>query len=74
MKSWSNATFNELCRFERDNIEVGGGWSIMTDTYNVWLSKQQVGEWPTDKIEVPRAVFNRMVKQYLKPRKLVRKG
>ena len=71
-KSWQNCTFSELCRMERDNINVGSEWSIMTDSYSVWITKQKSGEAPTEAVGMTRRMFNALLRQYLKPRAFVR--
>jgi hypothetical protein len=71
MKTFGNATFDELCAFRSDHGNVGD-WSIMTDTTVVWISDQAVGHEVRQSIEIPRSVFNRLVKAYLKPRRPIR--
>lgn len=39
-------------------------WRIHTDGYRVWLAKQKVGESPTDHIEVPKGIFDRLLTMY----------
>lgn len=72
MKTFANASFDELCAFRTDHAEIGD-WSIMTDTTVVWLSEQQIGHNVKQTVEIPRAVFNLLVKAYLKQRKCIRK-
>jgi len=47
----------------RDHTEVGD-WCLMTDTDVVWISQQKIGEDRTQHIEIPRAVFNRLLVWY----------
>jgi hypothetical protein len=54
---------NAVCELRRDHYEFGD-WSIMTDGYRVWISKQKVGESPTDRIEVPKPIFDKMFDSY----------
>jgi hypothetical protein len=48
-----------------DNVEVGD-FSIMTDATTVWLSEQTVGEAPTQKFEIDRSTFNKLILWYTK--------
>jgi len=57
---------NDVCSLRRDNYECGD-WSIMTDGYRVWISKQKMGESRTDHIEVPKAIFDKLFDCYGKP-------
>jgi hypothetical protein len=41
MKTFANASFDELCAFRTDHAEIGD-WSITRDTIVVWLSEQQI--------------------------------
>jgi len=70
--SVSVASENELCRVRRGNISAAD-FSIMTDSYTVWLSEQKMGEQQKQHIEMPRATFNKLIRWYLKPQKFVRK-
>ncbi len=62
-------TPDEVCRLRRDHYEIGG-WSIMTDGVRVWISQQVVGEKCTDHIEVPKAIFDRLIARYERPQNL----
>jgi len=67
--SLRTANFATLVKLPRDHYEVGD-WSIMIDGYGtVWISKQKLGYPPTDHIEIPRKVFNRLVDAYQHERK-----
>lgn len=57
----SIATHAQLAKLSHDNVCVGD-FSIMTDTTVVWLSEQAKGENPRQKIEIPRDVFNKLIK------------
>ena len=39
-------------------------WRIMTDGIRVWISQQRIGEAPTDRIEVPKGIFDRLLALY----------
>lgn len=56
-----------ICKLKRDNYDVGP-WSIMTDGRTVWISKQKVGEKPTDQIAIPKHIFDRLLACYEKPK------
>jgi Holliday junction resolvase RusA-like endonuclease len=58
-----------LCKMPRDNLTVGDFW-ILTDGYTVTICQQKTGHSPTEKVHVPRATFNRMVRWYTKPVKV----
>lgn len=57
---------DDVCKLRRDNYEHKD-WSIMTDGYCVWISKQKVGEDRTHHIEVPKAIFDKLFDSYGKP-------
>lgn len=57
------ATKEEICEMLFDNVEVGD-FSIMTDAATVWLSEQAMCEMPRQQIEMPRAIFNKLIKWY----------
>ena len=61
----------QLCRIRRDNIETKD-FSIMTDSYTVWLSEQKMGEAQKQHIGMPRAIFNKLIRWYLRPQKAIR--
>lgn len=71
--SYAPATCNEtqLCRIRRDNKDAGD-FSIMTDSYVVWLSEQKMGENRKQHIEIPRKEFNKLIQWYLRPQVAVR--
>jgi hypothetical protein len=70
-KSWRNATYDELCRMDRDNVSYGDFW-IVTDTNEITIAKQKMGESCQASVSIPRRVFNRFVDQYLKEREVAR--
>lgn len=57
---------------ERDNWQFGE-WSILCDGYRVYLSCQPRGEPPSQHIEIPKSVFDRMVDAYTAPQKRTKK-
>lgn len=58
-----NATAKQICNMSHDNVQVGD-FSIMTDSFTVWLSEQAWGEMPKQKIAIPRRVFNKLIDWY----------
>jgi hypothetical protein len=53
----------QVCALGRDNVSWGD-YSILFDADRVWLSQQAIGEAPTQKIELPRHVFDRFARWY----------
>jgi hypothetical protein len=53
----------QIIKLPRDHYEFQN-WTIMTNGYTVWISKQKAGEMPTDHIEVPKGVFDRLLEMY----------
>ncbi len=62
---------SELIRLERDNFEVKD-FSILCDSFHVWLGEQKMGESPKQRIEIPRAVFNKLIAHYQRKQKYIR--
>lgn len=60
-----------ICTLSRDNYSVGD-WTIMTDGYTVWISKQKLGHPCTAEITVPKKVFDRLLMFYERPQRRVR--
>jgi hypothetical protein len=53
-------------RGEYDRDWLGhGDFTILTDGVRVWLSEQPSGEMPKQKIEIPRPVFDKLVRWYV---------
>lgn len=71
MRPYDAKTIGEVCQLQRDNYDAGDFW-ILTDGYEVSLAEQEVGSYPSQKITVPRAMFNRMVSWYMREQKLRR--
>jgi hypothetical protein len=68
----ATCTFKQLIALTRDNLSVGDFW-IGTDTTNVWLTEQAMGESPKQTFAIPRRDFNRLIRWYLRPQKQSRK-
>ena len=62
-KTLMDATDAELCNLKRDHFDYGD-FSIMTDTRVVWLSEQAMGTERKQHIEIPRHIFNRLIRKY----------
>lgn len=60
------STEKQICSLRRDHCNVGD-WSIMTDGFTVWISKQKIGHERTDHIQIPKRVFDKLFDQYAKP-------
>lgn len=72
MKSLAEVGYNELCALRYDHASCSN-FTIMTDSEVVWISEQKAGEGVEQHIEISRKVFNRLVEQYTKKKKFVRK-
>lgn len=74
-KSYTPATctFNQLLQIRRDSFDVND-FSILTDTHVVCLAEQPLGHAQTQHIRIPRAVFNKLIRWYLRPQKQVRRS
>ena len=68
-KAWSNCTFDEVCMMERDNIDVGGfGMLCDAGSDTVCLTDLQLPE--LFQVASPRETFNRLIREWQKPRAL----
>lgn len=54
----------QVAALGRDNVSWGD-YIILFDGVRVWLSQQARGELPTQKIELPRHVFDRFARWYV---------
>ncbi len=45
-------------------------FSLFTDGFNVWVNEQPMGEERKQSVEVPRYIFNRLIKGYISKQKL----
>jgi hypothetical protein len=59
----SAKTEAQIIELPRDHYGFNN-WTIMTDGYRVWISKQKLGEPATDHIEVPKGIFDRLLTLY----------
>ncbi len=67
--NWRKATYEQICKLDRDNFSFGDFW-IITDATTVSLAAQKLGESATQTITLPRRVFSRFVDEYLKERNI----
>ena len=56
-------TFAQICEMPRDNWSYGDFWMMVVGP-DVVITKQRSGEMSTEKIKIPRRVFNRFVDIY----------
>ncbi len=66
----ATCTHEQLYRIRRDHTEVGD-FCLMTDAGTVWLSEQKMGEAQKQAVQIPRAVFNRLLRWYQRPSKFI---
>lgn len=64
-------TFEQICELQTDGWNGKNYWMCVNEG-SVSLYAQTVGEAPTQKIDIPRATFDRMVAWYLKEQELRR--
>lgn len=56
-------TTDQIVKQNRDNVEHGD-YAILIDENNIYLNKQKMGEPASEKICIPRAVFDSFVDWY----------
>lgn len=61
--SAAEVTQTEICCIHRTLFE-SGDWTLLTDGLYVYLTEQRMGEYPIQKFEIPRAIFNRLIRRY----------
>jgi hypothetical protein len=71
--SLATCTERELLRVKRDNFATQQ-FSISTDTYEVCLTGKILGGFRDETIAIPRNVFNKLIKQYQKQQRFIRKA
>lgn len=67
-----NATWRQICRLKRDHLDVGD-FCLMTDTHNVWISEQPMGEPRKHSVAMTRTQFNKLIRWYTREHKFIRK-
>lgn len=62
-------TSEQVCNMPRDNLTVGGFWILLSGNRacSVTICAQKSGEPVTQKINIPRRVFDRFIDWYMKP-------
>ena len=65
------ASLDDLCRITRDNFDAGEFW-IITDSVEVTIAHQIAGEEAKAMVTIPRREFNRLIRWYMRPQKVVR--
>jgi hypothetical protein len=61
-------TIDEVCTLRTDNFSIPSGW-ILTDGYQVTISKQKAGAPSTESVTFTRQEFNRLVSWYFRPQR-----
>ena len=57
-------TDGQLCKLPRDNADLGD-WCLIVGGATIWITEQELGKSPTQEIDIPRAVFDKMVRWYV---------
>lgn len=58
----------QLLSLKRDNVNYKDHWMLVSEG-SVFIANQKSGESPTGIVEIPKRIFNRMVKFYLAEQK-----
>ena len=58
-------TIDQVAKLHRDHFDYGD-FCLMSDGYTTWLSEQKVGETPTQSFQIPKGVFDRLIRRYVK--------
>lgn len=64
-----DATEDDLLHMDRDNLGIGDH-SILTDSFNVSISTQKMGEPPSQHVTIPRKTFDKLIRWYIAPQTL----
>lgn len=57
---------DQVAKLKRDNFQRGD-FSIQCDGHFVWLGEQKVFENPTQAFQIPKPVFDALIRRYMKP-------
>ncbi len=68
MRPYEAKTTDEVCRLQTDHNDVDDYW-ILTDGYTVTVCEQKSGKIPAQEINVPHAIFNRLIAWYIREQK-----
>lgn len=69
IQSLQKASFDEICEMPCDSVDCKD-FTLMTNGTTVWITEQKSGEQLTQRLTISRSVFNALVREYQKPRKL----
>ena len=58
-------SFNDVCKMERDNIELPKNFWCLFDGYEITIAEQEMGHSPAQKISVSKSIFDKIVKWYI---------
>jgi len=61
----------QIIKLRRDHYSFQN-WTIMTDGYRVWVSRQELGQRETHRIEIPKGIFDRLLVLYEREQEPVR--
>jgi hypothetical protein len=56
-------TFAQICKLPRSGVDTKDFW-LSIDVGEVTITKQRIGEKPTQEITIPRRVFDKFVRWY----------
>jgi hypothetical protein len=62
-------SLEDVCSIPRDNISLPKDFWMITDGYEVTIAQQKMGESPSQKISVPKSIFDACVKWYVTGKK-----
>ncbi len=63
-------SFQQACRLQRTHYDLNDSAWLLTDGETVTITKQMVGESPTEKIHLTVAEFNRLVRWWQRGQKV----
>jgi len=64
LKPMKAKTLKQICDLQTDHTEVGD-YYLAIDTGVVYLSEQGWGESPTERMEIARDAFDKMIRWYV---------
>jgi hypothetical protein len=62
-------SLESICKMPRDNIDLPKDFWMITDGYEVTIAQQKAFEDPSQKISIPKPIFDACVKWYLTGKK-----
>lgn len=57
---------DQVVKLERDHFEYDN-FGVLSDGYTVWLHEQKIGEMPQQSFQIPKRVFDALIRRYIKP-------